>query len=133
MLPTELPSARRIRRLRLAAPLALLAAVFAATPARAVPLAPGSAVATPGTTSAARPVLAGTVLQDVVQTFTITDPNGRQIKGTIQDRVVRETSTGTLDFYYRIMNDSSSRGADRHREQEQLRPAVAHDRRGLAD
>ena len=110
MLPTELPSARRIRRLRLAAPLALLAAVFAATPARAVPLAPGSAVATPGTTSAARPVLAGTVLQDVVQTFTITDPNGRKIKGTIQDRVVRETSTGTLDFYYRIMNDSSSRG-----------------------
>ena len=97
MLPTELPSARQIRRLRLAAPLALLAAVFAATPTRAVPLPPGGTVATPGTTSFARPVLAGTVLQDVVQTFTITGPNGQQITGTLQTELsVRPRSARSI-------------------------------------
>ena len=100
MLPTELPSARQIRRLRLAAPLALLAllaAVLVATPTRAVPLPPGGTVATPGTTSFARPVLAGTVLQDVVQTFTITSPNGQQITGTLQTELsVRPRSARSI-------------------------------------
>jgi len=50
-----------------------------------------------GTTSALRPELAGTVLQDVLDTFTF---NGVTV--TIQNRVVREDGTGTLDFYWRI-------------------------------
>ena len=62
-----------------------------------------------GTSLAARPELAGVVLKDVTRPFTIQLLGGGKIKGTIQDRVVRE-SGGTLDFYYRVFNDASSTG-----------------------
>jgi hypothetical protein len=60
-----------------------------------------------GTTAAARPELAGVVLEDTVQSFSFGALN---ISGTVQNRVVRETGTGTLDFYWRITVDPSSTG-----------------------
>jgi hypothetical protein len=60
-----------------------------------------------GTTSAARPELAGTVLQDVITSFSFGALN---IFGTVQNRVVREDGTGTLDFYWRILVDPASTG-----------------------
>ena len=72
----------------------------------AVPVAPGAPTsALPGTTVAARPELAGTVLEDV---STHWDSAIHPLygfpgaEGTLQSRVVRETGSGTLDFYWRI-------------------------------
>ena len=58
--------------------------------------------ALPGTTAAARPELAGTVLSDVDTPFTL-----GSISGVVQNRVVRETLSGTLDFYWRVILDPS--------------------------
>ena len=56
-----------------------------------------------GTTAAARPELAGTVLHDVLIPFEIFDANAVLLyKGTLQDRVSRSDMDGTLDFDYRI-------------------------------
>ena len=87
-----------------------VAALSLAYPAsvRAVPLIPGSAVPLPGTTVAARPELAGVVLVDQLVAFSVTFPTDQHITGTIQERVVRESGSGTLDFYWRVFNDSSS-------------------------
>ena len=74
----------------------------------AVPLIPGSAVLLPGTTEAARPELAGVVLADQLVSFSVTIPTDQHITGMIQERVVRESGSGTLDFYWRVFNDSSS-------------------------
>jgi hypothetical protein len=63
--------------------------------------------ALPGTTSAARPELAGTVLADVLTPFSFA---GLDISGTVQSRVVREDASGTLDFYWRVQVDPSSTG-----------------------
>jgi hypothetical protein len=60
-----------------------------------------------GTTSAARPELAGTVVADTQQAFTFT---GLGISGTVQNRVVREDISGTLDFYWRVQVDPRSTG-----------------------
>ena len=60
-----------------------------------------------GTTSAARPELAGTVLADVLQPFSFGALN---ISGTVQNRVVREDVSGTLDFYWRVIIDPASTG-----------------------
>lgn len=62
----------------------------------------------PGTTSAARPELAGTVLEDVSQAFAFPTLG---ISGSVQNRVVRENGTGTLDFYWRIVVDPGSAGS----------------------
>lgn len=59
----------------------------------------------PGTTSALRPELAGTVLEDDVQSFSY-----GSVSGTVQSRVVREDVAGTLDFYWRIEVDAQSLG-----------------------
>lgn len=59
----------------------------------------------PGTTSALRPELAGTVLEDDVQSFSY-----GSVSGTVQSRVVREDVAGTLDFYWRIEVDPNSLG-----------------------
>ena len=56
-----------------------------------------------GTTVAARPELAGTVLSDVLTPFTL-----GAVSGEVQNRVVRETASGTLDFYWRVILDPSS-------------------------
>lgn len=61
----------------------------------------------PGTTVATRPELAGTVLADDLQSFSY---SGLNISGTVQNRVVRETGTGTLDFYWRVNVDPTSTG-----------------------
>lgn len=56
-----------------------------------------------GTTSAARPELAGTVLADVLTPFSFSG-----VSGTVQSRVVREDGSGTLDFYWKINVDPST-------------------------
>jgi hypothetical protein len=60
-----------------------------------------------GTTAAARPELAGTVLVDDIQGFSFGALN---IDGTVQSRVVQETGSGTLDFYWRVVVDPASTG-----------------------
>ena len=75
--------------------------------AQAVTLVNDTAVALPGTTVAAEPQLAGTVLVDKLTDFTIA---GEGITGHIQSRVVRSSLDGTLDFYWRVFNDPTSRG-----------------------
>ena len=59
-----------------------------------------------GTTVAARPELAGTIAADVDTAFAF-----GTLSGHVQNRVVRETGTGTLDFYWRVVLDPSSTGA----------------------
>lgn len=69
-------------------------------------LAPGGAVPLFGTTSAARPELAGVVVRDALIPFTVLNGGGGTVfKGQLQDRVVKENATGTLDFYQRIIAD----------------------------
>ncbi len=53
-----------------------------------------------GTTVAVRPELAGTVVEDVVQSFSFAG-----LTGTVQNRVVREDGSGHLDFYWRVSVD----------------------------
>lgn len=87
------------------------ALLLGATAAGAVPLSNGFAsqpfldTSLPGTTSATRHELAGTVLVDVDTPFSL---NG--VSGQVQNRVVRETASDTLDFYWRVMVDPSSTG-----------------------
>ena len=77
--------------------------------AGAVVLTPGVTTPLTGTTLAAEPFLAGTVLQDVLSPFTLTyDSN--TVTGDVQSRVVQETGSGTLDFYWRITTDPTSTG-----------------------
>jgi len=73
-----------------------------------VPVSPSPFADTPlgGTTVAARPELAGTVLQDVLTPFSFSG-----VSGTVQNRVVRETGTGTLDFYWKVDVTGSDTGA----------------------
>jgi hypothetical protein len=92
-----------LRALLLAVAASTLSAVCAY--GQAVPLPPGSAdVPLPGTTSAAEPNLAGPIIADQIIPFTGLDngTGGIAITGTLQDRVVRETLTGDLDFYGHI-------------------------------
>jgi hypothetical protein len=80
--------------------------IFAvANTAQAVTVAPGTTVNLPGTTLAADPSLAGTVLLDISDNFSLpatTAPGAPTISGVVQERIVRETSTGDLDFYWRV-------------------------------
>jgi hypothetical protein len=80
---------------------AALAAV-GTSEAFAVPLPPGGFVPLTGTTVAARPELAGTVLVDNIVPFTLGN-----LQGNLQVRVIRETAAGTLDFAYGIRDLSS--------------------------
>lgn len=85
--------------------------LLAQTAAQAVSLtepvspAPFADTALGGTTVAARPELAGTVLEDVITPFSFSG-----VSGTVQNRVVRETGTGTLDFYWKVNVDPSTSG-----------------------
>lgn len=84
-------------------------ALCAAVPAFAVPLTGPFLTTLPGTTVAARPELAGTVLVDRITPFSYTRPLiGGTISGTIQERVLRSSADGTLDFYWRITSDAAS-------------------------
>lgn len=98
---------------RLASLLLAAASLAITAPVDAVPLnnafaaQPFLDTALAGTTSALRPELAGDVLADDLQAFSFA---GLNIFGTVQNRVVRETGTGTLDFYWRITVDPRSTG-----------------------
>ncbi|CAN5450495.1 hypothetical protein BH11PSE9_BH11PSE9_38200 [soil metagenome] len=72
--------------------------------ARAVVVAPGDTLPLPGTTLAAQPFLQGHVLEDELISFSLAVAPGssNMITGTVQQRVVREDVSGTLDFYWRI-------------------------------
>jgi len=54
-----------------------------------------------GTTSAARPELAGVIIEDLISSYSFTGTAGQTLQGSIQNRVVRSVD-GTLDFYWRI-------------------------------
>jgi hypothetical protein len=90
--------------------LAAAALLALAAPGGAVVLVPDVVTPLPGTTVAAQPELAGTVLEDEVQAFSFTAYGGL-VTGTVQSRVVRSSVDGTLDFYWRVVNDANSAGA----------------------
>ena len=98
-------------RLTLPAVAATLLLAGAATGAGAVTLNNGFTsqpfldTAIAGTTVAARPELAGTVLADVNTAFSF-----GTLTGHVQNRVIRETASGTLDFSWRIVLDPTSTG-----------------------
>lgn len=85
----------------------MLAQVSAHAVALTVPISPAFFADTvlAGTTNAARPELAGVVLEDAIQAFSF-----QGVTGTVQNRVVREASSGTLDFYWKVDVDASSTG-----------------------
>lgn len=88
----------------LAATCAALSLLLAGGSASAVPAPSGTYTTLPGTTSAAEPYLDGTVVEDELLSFSLFAAQGSTdlITGTVQQRVVRETGTGYLDFYWRI-------------------------------
>ena len=90
--------------------LAFAFTLAAATPAQAVLLNTGDTVALPGTTVASEPQLGGAVIVDEVIPFSFVSGLGT-ILGTVQQRIVRSTLDGTLDFYWRVVNDVESVGA----------------------
>jgi hypothetical protein len=69
----------------------------------AVPMAPGDFVSPlPGTTVAAEPQLAGTVVEDITRTISGSfSGTGLPFSVEVQDRVVL-ADDGTYDFYYRL-------------------------------
>lgn len=75
--------------------------LLSSTSAWSVSLTTAGDYAINGTTSAARPELAGTVLEDQISNYSFTGNAGQILEGTIQNRVVRSID-GTLDFYWRI-------------------------------
>lgn len=96
---------------RLISSLVAAAALAVTGNASAVVLTPLTNTPLPGTTVAAEPQLAGVVLEDWVQGFSFTDDSGGLISGTVQSRVVRSSLDGTLDFYWRVVNDDDSAGS----------------------
>lgn len=94
---------------RFSAAAAIASALAASPAAHAVVLAQDVFTPLSGTTVAAEPNLAGTVLADSVNPFSFSAYGGT-VSGTVQSRVVREDGTGTLDFYWRVISDSSSAG-----------------------
>lgn len=93
------------RTIKLAA--TTLAITAMAMAAYAIPLGPGAAVALSGTTVAAHPHLAGVVIVDTLRPFSVV-VGGTTYFGQVQDRVVKSSATGKLDFYYRIMLDKQT-------------------------
>lgn len=98
--------ARRAIALTVAATAALMAHTSSQAVALNEPVSANFAnTALPGTTVALRPELAGTVLEDVITPFSF-----QGITGTVQNRVVREDTTGTLDFIWKVDVDSVDTG-----------------------
>ena len=69
-------------------------------------LATNSNITVNSLTESQAPNLAGAVISDRTVPFSSAAP--ASASGTIQERVVRETASQTLDFYYRIINSPSS-------------------------
>lgn len=85
---------------------ALVLSATAAALAVSVSLPPGGSIAVPATTAAAEPGLAGTVIHDASLPFTIKKNGAVLCTGQLQDRVIRSSTGGGLDFYYRIRRTS---------------------------
>jgi hypothetical protein len=100
-----------VARIRSALAAASLVGLCAA-PAGAITVAPGGGpVALLGTTAAAWPDLAGGILEDVVTTWVSADDPTYGFPGAeghLQSRVVRSSSTGRLDFYWRVTANVAS-------------------------
>ncbi len=107
--PAKRTLARQLFRYPLLRAAVMLAVTAWGANAHAALVAPGSSEMLDGTTSSVQSALAGTVLQDVMEPFTINLGFGT-INGYVQDRVVQESGSGTLDFYYRILNGMDSDG-----------------------
>lgn len=86
----------------------LLAAIVPATALAVVTPAANFSVALPGTTAAADPSLAGTVIEDRIVAYSTPPGAALPARGRVQVRTVRGAD-GRLNFYWRIMADSSSR------------------------
>jgi hypothetical protein len=72
-------------------------------------LPPQATLSVPALTDAGFPNLGGSVLSDVLVPFTLKGSNGAaQCTGNLQERVVRSTNTGDLDFYYRIRDTAGT-------------------------
>ena len=71
-------------------------------------LPPGSSIPVPALTDAGDPNLGGVVQYDQLVPFTLQDSNGLQCTGNLQERVVLESNTGNLDFYYRVRDTSGT-------------------------
>jgi len=84
----------------------LLLSGLAVNSAYAVVLAPNTTSLLPGTTVAAEPNLAGTVLVDELNPFSFA-ADGGMVYGNVQVRVVQAIDD-TIDFYWRIMSDADS-------------------------
>ena len=79
--------------------------------AQAAIVAPGGNAMLSGTTSAANPNLAGTVINDNLLPFQIQDSQGSTIlTGNVQDRVVRSNNTGELIFAPRLRDLNNPTG-----------------------
>ena len=66
-------------------------------------LPPQTTLKVPALTDAGYPNLGGVVIYDELVPFTLQAPGGSvQCSGNLQERVVRSTNTGELDFYYRV-------------------------------
>ena len=88
----------------LTAPLAFAGSAQAASTLIAGP----ASYAANATTVVEEPDLAGTILADRLQPFTINGSAGGVLTGTIQERVVRSDDTGFLHFYHRVILDEIS-------------------------
>lgn len=87
----------------------LLAGLSMAAPGLAVPVPAGPFdIALPGTTAAAEPDLAGTVVSDKLVPFAIAGSTA-PLSGTLQVRVVRNAA-GQLAHYWKINNSATSKG-----------------------
>jgi hypothetical protein len=63
----------------------------------------------PALTDAGFPNLGGTVISDVLVPFTLKEESEPALcTGNLQERVVRSTNTGDLDFYYRIRDTAGT-------------------------
>ena len=82
---------------------------FAIESANAVVLTPNTFTPLPGTTSAAEPNLAGTIIVDELASFSFSAYGGT-VYGDVQIRIV-EAADNTLDFYWRVFNSANSAGA----------------------
>ncbi|MBB6431689.1 PEP-CTERM sorting domain-containing protein [Algisphaera agarilytica] len=93
----------------LAVPALAAASLFALPTADAAPLnIPGCVAALPGTTVAAEPQLAGTVIHDEIRALNFVGDPMDPTTGyatSLQIRVVRSSLDNTLDFYYRFLNN----------------------------
>jgi hypothetical protein len=76
--------------------------------AQAAALLPNTIISLPGSTVGSNPELAGLVLEDVLQPFSFVDTTGHTLSGEVQNRVVRSDLTGTLGFYWRILDTSGT-------------------------